>query len=66
MVVRATERMPMQERNTGRGGRESDGHIARVSKKLHFRGVEEMGLQLCEKWLPSVASSEELSSHALK
>lgn len=39
----------MQERNTGRGERESDGDIARVGKKLHFCGVEEVGLQLCEE-----------------
>lgn len=45
LVVRATERMPMQERNTGRGEREFDGNIAQVGKKLPFCGMEQVGLQ---------------------
>lgn len=49
LVVRATERVSMQEINTGRGGRELDGDIAWVGKLLHFCGVEEVGLQLCEE-----------------
>lgn len=44
----------MQERNTGRGQRESDGDIAQVAKKLHFCGVEEVGLQLWEETVASL------------
>lgn len=38
-----------QERNAGRDGRESDGDIALVGRKLHVCGAEEVGLQLFEE-----------------
>lgn len=62
LVVRASKRVSIQERNTGRGGRESDGDIAELVKNCAFVVWKRWACNCMKKWLPSVASSEELSS----